>query len=166
MKRILLSTAIGVSLFLSGCTQLDSAEEAASGPCTLPESDLQYIRNLVAEHEAQVLSGDYETMRTSFSEDAVFMFANQPAFSGLSQLEEFQSGFPPIDEYELRAQDIIGCRDLAVVRGTYSMSMAMEGLPEPYTDSGNWMHVLRKGADEEWKIIMDISNSDRPLAGG
>jgi ketosteroid isomerase-like protein len=162
MQKSFHFSVVAVGLFLTGCTQPESSEAVAVGPCALPESDVQFIRDLVAEHEGQVLIGDYETMRTSFAEEAVFMFPNQPAFSGLAQVTEFQNSFPPIDEYELPPLEIVGCGDVAVVRGTYSMSMAMEGLPEPYTDSGNWMHVLRKGDQGEWKIIMDISNSDRP----
>jgi len=151
---------------IAACGQPPATEEVTAGPCTLPASDVQWIQTLIAEHQAQVLSGDYDAMATSFADDVIMMVPNQPGFTGREKLREFQSAYPPIDEYELNALDIVGCSDLAVVRGTYSMSMAIEGAPEPYTDSGNWMHVLRKQPDGTWAIVMDISNSDRPMSGG
>jgi len=166
MKRNKLVSTLVVSLSVIACAQPEASEEISGGPCMLPDSDVEWIRNLVSEHESQVLSGDYDAMAESFSEDVVLMFPNQPSFVGRGPLREFQSAFPPIDEYELPALELIGCRDLAVVRGAYSMSMTIEGMEGPFSDSGNWMHVLRKGPDGSWKIIMDISNSDRPAPTG
>lgn len=156
---------VAAALFIAGCARAPAADETAAGPCALPASDVEWIESLIAEHEAQVLAGDYDAMLTSFSGEVLVMMPNRPVITGREEVRKFQSEFPPIDEYKLDALDILGCGDFAVARGTYSMSMAIEGAPDPYTDSGKWIQVLRKQPDGTWAIIMDISNSDRPLAG-
>ena len=105
-----------------------------------------------------------KSLQEDLAGDVVVIFPNQEPIVGRAAVREFQGNFPPIDAYEFPVEEIFGCGDMALARGTYSMTMTMDGVPEPITDSGNWMHILRKHRDARWVIVRDMGNSDRPVS--
>jgi ketosteroid isomerase-like protein len=162
MKRLPLAGLTCLVVILSGCSPEDPEAQIVSGPCTLPPEDVESIRTMETNHGAQVLNGDFDGMQADLAEDVVVIFPNQTPIIGRVAVREFQGGFPPIDEYEFLVEEIFGCGDMALARGTYSMAMSVEGTPETITDSGNWMHILRKQSNGRWIIVRDMGNSDRP----
>jgi ketosteroid isomerase-like protein len=54
-----------------------------------------------------------------------------------------------------------GRGDLAYVRGTYVLTIAaMEGQPA-MTDRGKYVEIWRRAGGREWRIAVDIFNSDQ-----
>ena len=164
MNDLRLAVFAGLAVILGGCSVQDPASEIASGPCALPPAEIEAIRAMEANHGAQVLAGDFDAMQADLAEDVVVIFPNQPPIIGRVAVRGFQGNFPPIDDYEFPVEEIFGCGDMALARGTYSMSMSVEEVPEPITDSGNWIHILRKQPDGRWVIVRDMGNSDRPAS--
>jgi ketosteroid isomerase-like protein len=59
--------------------------------------------------------------------------------------------------------DIDGRGDLAYARGSYSAILEVPGLPEPVTDEGKFLVIIRKQEDGEWLASISIYNSDAPV---
>ncbi|NIN71979.1 MAG: hypothetical protein GTO46_08665 [Gemmatimonadetes bacterium] len=58
---------------------------------------------------------------------------------------------------------IEGRDGLAYARGTYSMTVSTEAMPEQVTDSGKFLLILEKLPDGSWAIAIDAASSDLPL---
>jgi ketosteroid isomerase-like protein len=123
MNRIPLVAIVALSVVLGGCSPQDSGTETASGPCSLPPADIEAIRSMEANHGAQVLAGDFDAMQTDLAEDVVVIFPNQKPIVGRAAVREFQGQFPPMDAYDYQVDEVFGCGDMALARGTYSMAM-------------------------------------------
>ena len=126
----------------------------------LPEEEVSWIRRMEAEHEAQAASADFDAMFHSFAADVVTMPPNGPNIVGRTAVRQWQAQFPPMDEYQLTVTEIQGCGDFAYVRGSYSMAYTSPLSGEGVSDSGRWMHILRRQADGSWLITHDFFSSD------
>jgi hypothetical protein len=58
--------------------------------CTLSSEDVSWILAMAKEHGDQVLSGEFEEMRQSFSEDVLVFAPNTPEIVGKQALAEWQ----------------------------------------------------------------------------
>ena len=136
--------------------------------CTLATEDVSWINAMEKEHEAQVLSGEFEAMRQSFADDIIVMAPNLPEIVGKNALAEWQEQWAGVayDNYELTVDEIMGCGDIAVVRMSYSMSFKLPDSTDLISDTGKAFHVLRKQQDGTWLIVRDFFHSDQPLPSG
>jgi len=153
---------------LAACSSSDAPGNAQSGPCMLPEEDISAIRTLEVRHRDQAASQDFDAMAADIGEDFFVWAPNQPEVAGKSQLREWQRAWEgaSFETYELPVDEIIGCGDLAFVKGSYSMVFIPEGATEAISDSGRWMHLLRKMPEGNWVVIRDMFNSELPLPTG
>jgi ketosteroid isomerase-like protein len=137
-------------------------------PCTLSGEDVSWILAMAKEHGDQVLAGEFEAMRESFSEEVLVLAPNTPEIVGKQALAEWQQQWEAVsyETYELKAEEVFGCGDLAFSRFSYSMSFRLPGNPDLISDTGRGFHVLRKQADGTWLIIRDFFHSDQPLQSG
>ena len=151
---------------LAACSPSDSTQAAQSGPCMLSAEDVSLIRIMEARHEEQAATQDLEPMAEDMADDIVIWAPNEPEVVGKAQVREWQRAWEGVsfESYDLSVDEILGCGDLAVVKGSYSMVVTMPGAPEPMSDSGRWIHVLRKTPEGKWVVIRDIFNSELPLA--
>lgn len=142
--------------------------EGDLAPCTLSVEDVSWIRAMAQDHATHVLSGEFEKMRESFSEDIILMAPNMPEVVGKAALAEWQDQWAGVsyDTYELSVEEIIGCGDVAFVRMSYSMSFTLPGATDLLSDTGRAIHVLRKQPDNTWLIVRDFFHSDKPLPPG
>ena len=139
-----------------------------NGPCMLSEEDVAWILAMAKEHDAQVLSGEFEAMREAFSEDIMVMAPNTAEIVGKKALAEWQEPWKAVsyEKYELNVEEVFGCGDLAFARYSYSMSFRLPGATDLVSDTGRAFHVLRKQPDGRWLITHDFFHSDQPLPQG
>ena len=71
--------------------------------------------------------------------------------------------FPPIQQFAITADEIVGADDVAFVRGRYELTAAAPG-SAPMTDHGNYMGLLRKQPDGSWLWTTDMISSELPAA--
>ena len=69
--------------------------------------------------------------------------------------------FPPLEEFAITADEIVGGDGLAFVRGTYAMTI---GGSTRVTDRGNYMGLMRKQPDSAWLWATDMAVSEQPLS--
>lgn len=143
-------------------------QDLLSGLCTLTDEDISAIQALERRHKSQAIGKDFDSMAEDIAEDFIVWAPNQPDVAGKSGLREWQRAWEGVafDSYELLVEEIMGCGDLAFVKGSYSMAFTPEGGTGPIEDSGRWIHLLRKTPEGHWVIMRDMFNSERPLQTG
>lgn len=89
----------------------------------------------------------------AFTEDAVRMPPNEPLHVGRAAIEAWSAtNWGPITTTELiqTAEEIDGRGDLAYARGSYSATVVVPGVPEPISEVGKFLVILRKQPDGSW----------------
>jgi ketosteroid isomerase-like protein len=135
-----------------------------TGVAPLTEEDITANRALTDQFIQAANANDWAAIAELYTEDCIVMPANAPIVEGRDGYLAWGETFPPLAEFSGVIESIEGYGDLAVIRGSYSMSMQMEG-DEPVLDQGKYVEIRRKQPDGSWLIAIDIFNSDLPLPG-
>ncbi len=125
----------------------------------LSEEDVEAIRSTREAYVQAVLAGDSAATVAQFTEDAVLMPPNQPLVEGRSDIGAWYASFT-VTELTVTEAQVDGRDRLAYDRGTYSVTFSTEGMPEAVSDTGKYVHILRKQADGSWLWAVAIWNSD------
>jgi len=164
MRRSVAFTALSVAFIaLMFMAPLAACQAPAPEVGPLPEEDVAAITASSAAFVEAVLAGDWAAVAAFYTEDAVLMFPNELVVEGRMAVQAFFDLFPSITQFEPTIVQIEGRGDLAFVRATYSMTILVEGTPEPTHDTGKYVEIWRKQPDGKWLLAVDISNSDLPL---
>ncbi len=148
------SVVLTFSLVVTAC-------QPGVGP--LSEEDVATIRSTHAAYHEVALAKDWDAVVTYYTTDAVIMPPNQLAVHGRDAIRDWYASFPPVTEVELPIVEIDGRGDIAYVRGTYTLTMVIEGIPEPITDIGKNLAIWRRQPDGSWLMAVDTFNSDLAL---
>ncbi|MGD2153820.1 MAG: SgcJ/EcaC family oxidoreductase [Gemmatimonadales bacterium] len=148
------------------------AGAACAGPAPvagrLSEEDVAAINDLAERRMVEaLLAEDFAAFAALFTEDAVRMPPNEPLHEGRAAIEAWTtSNWGPLTttEFTQRALEIDGRGDLAYVRGVYSATVEVPGVPEPITEDGKMLAILRKQPDGSWLVSRAIYNADAPPA--
>jgi len=111
---------------------------------------------------------DPATLTANYTDDAVLMPPNMPAWEGRAGISQgftsFLAQFSLVDA-RLATKDVILSGDYAIERGTYTWTLhpktATAGGAD-IVDSGKYLTVWERQEDGSWKITRDINNADRP----
>jgi len=151
-----------LAFILAGAACAGPAPEA--GP--LSEDDVAAINDLAERQMVEAfLAKDWAAFATLFTEDAVRMPPNELLHQGRAAIEAWASAnWGPLTYTEMsqEALEIEGRGDLAYVRGTYSVTVGAPGAPEPITNVGKMLAILRKQPDGSWLVSQAIYNADAP----
>ncbi len=129
----------------------------------LTDADRDAIRASHDEWVTAMEAGNVEGLMALYTDDVVIMPPNMPALEGEAAARAWNEAGPTIAEAGAVVHEIEGQGDLAVVRGAYSLTFLVEGLPEPVHDTGKFIEVHRRQPDGSWRMTHDIFNSDLPL---
>jgi ketosteroid isomerase-like protein len=128
----------------------------------LSSADVAAIRGLSEKFAELMVAGDFDSLITLYTDDAVFMPPNQPAVRGRAALRSWMSYFPRISAFTVSIEEIDGRADLAYVRGAYTMTMHPDGAPAPVQGTGKYIEIRKRQPDGSWLLAADIFNSDQP----
>jgi uncharacterized protein (TIGR02246 family) len=128
----------------------------------LPAKDIAAIRSTGEAWMKAANARDFEPMVSIYTEDAMLLPTNAEVVSGRPAIKAFFDGFPHFSDFVGKMVEIEGRKDLAYVRGTYSMKLTLPGVSEPVEDRGKYIEIWRQQADGSWGISHDIFNSDIP----
>jgi ketosteroid isomerase-like protein len=132
---------------------------------TLSEEDLVAIRGVIERDAAAVRRSDWEAAAHLFTADAIRFPPHQAPIRGRAAMLAWLQTFPPIHEFDITADEIVGCEDVAFARGRYRLSAAAAPGSPPVTDRGNYMGLLRKQPDGSWLWTTDMIASELPTNG-
>jgi uncharacterized protein (TIGR02246 family) len=153
----------GFGLLLAGTGCQPSTQELPS----LSEADIAAIEAFHENWLEAERANDWEGVAALMADGAVIMPMGHPALDGPSGYLDYVA--PLVEDFGVVVTDFIGTieeidgrGDLAYVRSTWSHTYTMDGVPEPTTEVGKQLVVLRKQADGSWLATEWIWNSDGP----
>jgi uncharacterized protein (TIGR02246 family) len=170
MTKSLLLLAV-TALLLPACQAgekpANNTAEVNSGAAVDAGADEQAIREQVDHWLHLVKAKDAAGIAQLYVEDGAVMPPNAPIAKGRAAIQKTWASMMHTPGFDLTfvPEGIIvsGSGDMALDRGTYSLTVAPGGSTQ--TDTGKYVVVWRKiGGD--WKAAADIFNSDLPVSGG
>jgi uncharacterized protein (TIGR02246 family) len=145
-----------LSLFLA--CQPAAEQQVAAPPDPAP------INALRDKYAAMYNSGDVAGLGDLYTDDAVVMNNQQAAAEGKQAIQ--QKGQALVDQFTVNISitpadtQLLG--DLAYEHGSFTMSLTPKAGGEPMPSSGNYIVILKRGADGVWKLHREIGNSNQP----
>ena len=132
-----------------------------------PAGDEQAIRAQVDHWLQLVKAKDAPGIANMYAEDGAVMPPNAPIGKGRAAIQQAWASMMRTPGFDLTFNPeqiaISSSGDMALDRGTYSLTIAPDGTTQ--TDTGKYVVVWRK-IGSEWKAAADIFNSDLPASGG
>lgn len=170
MSKSLLLLSVS-ALLLTACQAGEkSANDAGAVNSTAardPGADEQAIRGNVDRWLQLVKVKDAAGISQLYAQDGAVMPPNAPIGKGRAAIEQTWASMMKTPGFDLNIvpeQIIISSSgDMALDRGTYSLTIAPDGTTQ--TDTGKYVVVWRK-VGGEWKAAADIFNSDLSANGG
>lgn len=129
-------------------------------------NDDAYFRDLVANAYAKPFSqGDTELWLSAFAEDAVAMHNRRPVDTGKPAIREFGEAvarYFRIEQFDVTVTQVRRSGDWALTRGEYVSRFVnkSDGQAPWGQESGKFILLWQRQANDEWKIILDMGNSN------
>ena len=130
------------------------------------QTDIQAQKDFIQNFDIASNAGDFETLASFYTEDAVRMPQGMPAWIGKKAIrdgfkkESEQFDFEAVDSVE--NVQVFG--DLAFMRGSYTIKLIPKNGGEPIHEIGKWMSFRKRQPDGSWKTASDIYNTDLPFS--
>jgi uncharacterized protein (TIGR02246 family) len=165
-KPVLISSMKTKPLFLSGCIALLSF--TFIGTAAAAEAKIeQALRDLDAQWSAAAGAKDLDKTVSYYAESAVVMPPNASAATTKESIrsawKEMLTAPGAAISWKATKVEVAKSGDLAYVSGTYEETMT-DASGKPIKDRGKYVEIFKKQADETWKVVADIWNSDLPAS--
>lgn len=121
------------------------------------------IEAMMHSFATAVVAGDWDAAMKEYSDHPVIMPPNVPPLEGKDAVRAWGESLPPITSFAFENHEIMMFGDVAIVRGTYEMTLAVPGVPEPVRDVGSYMELRHQQPDGRWLLARDVFNTDLPL---
>lgn len=130
-------------------------------------ADLQAIDRVREEHIDALNAGDADAWVAQFANDGVQMPPNVPANVGKERIGVWSGGLLNSFEvkFDLDAEEVRVLGDWAFECGKYTIELNPAAGVSSLRDSGKYITIYQKGADDIWRMARDIWNSSNPLPG-
>jgi uncharacterized protein (TIGR02246 family) len=160
---------LSVTALLSACQEgkkpgSSTAEVNTAAAVNISEEE-QAIRGQVDRWLQLVKAKDAGAIAALYTEDGAIMPPNAPIGKGREAIQKTWASMMQAPGFALTftpEQIVVSASgDMALDRGTYSLTVAPNGTPQ--TDTGKYVVVWRK-IGSEWKAAADILNSDLPAS--
>ncbi len=168
MTKTLLLLSV-TALLLPACQAGKPANNTAEVNSTAVDTsaDEQAIRGNVDRWHQLMKAKDAAGIAALYAEDGAVMPPNAPIGKGRAAIQETWASMMRTPGFDLTIAPeqivLASSGDMALDRGTYSLTIAPDGTTQTYT--GKYVVVWRK-IGSEWKAAADIYNSDLPASGG
>lgn len=152
MKKLLFLFAI----LLAGCQQ-------GGGPIT--QADKDAIQKNI-DGFAEAINTNPANVANGYADDVVSLPPHAGENAGKQKTVEFHTapGGPKVVSFTLATQEIEGNGGLAYSRGTWTYKGMLNDTLE-INDNGKFLLVLKKQADNSWKVSHETWNSNLPIPG-
>jgi uncharacterized protein (TIGR02246 family) len=152
-----------IALLISACApatnQADLAAEQATATAALDGLREKYM---AAEN-----AGDAAALAALWDENGVLLPPNAPAAQGSAAIQGFYSGMFEQNTVEVSStsDETVAAGEWAFGRGAFSLKITPKAGGDAMQDSGKYVVIIRRQADNSWKVARLIFNSDMPLPG-
>jgi uncharacterized protein (TIGR02246 family) len=158
--KIVASVGLIIIGFITGIIYSNTNEISSTILTSGPELDM--IQEVTNEFVNAWINGDAEGCANTYSEDAVFMVAEQTSYLGRQAIKEsyeldFKSRNDSTNaEMEEIVNEVIFFDDWAVIRGSGYESQDSIGSKNAY----KWIILSKKQSNGRWESVWDIFNYD------
>lgn len=138
---------------------------ACASTATMDNSADSYIRAASQRFASAFNAGDFDTLATFYTDDAVVMPPNEEIARGPVAIRKSFAGLGTMKaRLTVRTERVVQSGDMAYEYGTYDMTLTPPGQSQ-MADRGKFVTVWRKMPDGEWRIAADIFNTSLPAPG-
>ncbi len=145
-------------LFAAGCGENKPPDTRAA--------DEKAIRDLDAQWSKAAAARDVDGTVSYYSDDASLLAPNAPIASDRQSIRASWASLLGPDtslSWQANKVEVARSSDLAYLVGTYQLN-TKDAHGNAVADNGKFVEVWKKQADNKWKVVADIFNSD--CAGG
>ena len=128
----------------------------AQAQTKLPDTDVRAIADASQTFARAIVARDPKALASFYTDDGVLYPPGETAVKGRTAIEACLAALPPMKDFALRITRTEGRDDLAYVQGTYTMTVAVPGAPEPIQDSGYFIEIRRRQPDGRWLIAVHM----------
>jgi uncharacterized protein (TIGR02246 family) len=148
------SILTSLAVVLGGCVRSEEFTAA----------DESAVRAAIDDYVQAWLANDADRVLATLTDDIVLQphHGVDPVVGAAAAREFWFPNGPPttITTFSIEIRGVQGAGDLAYVWGRSNLAWEYEG--QTYTNAGNSLSVLRRGADGRWKIAHQIWNDPIP----
>jgi ketosteroid isomerase-like protein len=141
---------------LASCASIAAAD--------LSRADVAAIESSREAFRAAVLARDFDELASLYTDDAILLPPNMPEIRGRAEIRAHFEEFPPLGALTVRFEEVSGSGGVAYVRGSYTMTIAVEG-GESIEERGKFLEVRLRQSDGSWPIARDMYSSDLAAEG-
>ena len=144
-------------LFAAGCGENKPPDTRAA--------DEKAIRDLDAQWSKAAAARDVDGTVSYYSDDASLLAPNAPIASDRQSIHASWASLLGPDtslSWQANKVEVARSSDLAYLVGTYQLT-TKDAQGKPVSDNGKFVEVWKKQADNKWKVVADIFNSDLPV---
>lgn len=125
-------------------------------------SDVQEVEQLFERFITAFNSGDLETLRSSYTSEAILVPPGQPVVRGPQAIITQMWG-PMAEAFDVDAalpiEELQLSEEWGFVRGTYRMRLDPKAGGDSLSEEGRWIDIVRKEAGGGWRIARAIWNT-------
>lgn len=146
------------SLALILCALTSCAPSAVD----LSAGDRERLRSAMDQYMSTAKAADWDGWGALVTPDVFYSPPNIAPMTSRAEVVIWSRSFPQITRLVLTADETAGRGDVAYVRGTYALGIA---LPDgsPVADSGVYLQVSRRQTDGSWLISQMVYHSVLPI---
>jgi ketosteroid isomerase-like protein len=155
--KLALWVSLIVILLAVGCGE--------SKPPDTRAADEKAIRDLDAQWSKTATARDVDGAVSYYSDDASLLAPNAPIASDRQSIHASWASLLGPDtslSWQANKVEVARSSDLAYLVGTYQLN-TKDAHGNPVADNGKFVEVWKKQADNKWKVVADIFNSDLPV---
>jgi uncharacterized protein (TIGR02246 family) len=128
--------------------------------------DAAALRAAVEAYFDAANAGDAARWASLYTEDAVMMPPNSPVVEGRAAIESWLAMLPvKITDAEGKVLEVEGAGNVAYVRGTYSMSLQIPGVPQSVPQQGKLLQIYARQPAGSWLLARDMWNANSAPTG-
>jgi len=155
--KLALWVSLVVILLAAGCGESKPADTRAA--------DEKAIRDLDAQWSKTATARDVDGAVSYYSDDASLLAPNAPIASDKQSIRASWASLLGPDtslSWQATKVEVARSSDLAYLEGMYQLT-TKDAQGKPVSDTGKFVEVWKKQADNKWKVVADIFNSDLPV---
>jgi uncharacterized protein (TIGR02246 family) len=150
-----------LTVLMGACTSQPKAPTVDTGAATAA------VDSLNQAFTAAVAARDTNAVANFYAPDAQVLAPGMPRADGRDSIRTFWAGLLRTPGLDLKITSshptVTQAGDMIIDVGSYAMN-ATDAKGKPIEDVGKYVTIFKK-VDGEWKIIVDMVNSDKPGPG-
>lgn len=161
-----LTIAASALALLSACDQAPRQEPAATADTG---AIVKQLKDIEAQWAKNYAARDAAALASLYSADGAVANPGVPLLEGAEirpMLDQFVADPNANVEFASDRVQVAASGDLAYTRGRFTMRSTDPATKQPRTDTGNYLTVWKKQADDSWKAVEDFVVPGPPTAAG